>query len=130
MSYPALAEGLGKYDTDSCIMRESCLRFTYHWHSITICSRVMSEFWSIFDRILVRTSALHADLNPHANIRHLNCGFVIDKILTLSHSLLAVLACVVKSTLSHFVMIKQLKRIWKSEVDSSKICFKISTVSA
>ena len=48
--------------TDCCTICESCLRFTNPWHSNVICCRVMSGFCSIFDRILVQTSASLADI--------------------------------------------------------------------
>ncbi len=48
--------------TDCCTICESCLRFTNPWHSTVICCRVMSGFCSIFDRILVQTSASLADI--------------------------------------------------------------------
>ena len=56
--------------TNCCTIFESCLRFTNHWTST---ATIVSEFYSIFDRILVWTSASLAFLNPHTNIRHLNC---------------------------------------------------------
>ena len=101
---------------------------TNHWHSIATCCWVESGFCSIFDRILVRTSGSLADLKPHTNIRHLNCTSAINEILSRSHYLLIVPAYVKKSTVSHFVMFKQLKQMLKSEVHSLNICFKMSAV--
>ena len=70
--------------TDWCTICESCLRFTNYWHSTATCCRIMFRFCSIFDRVLVQTLVSPVDLNPHTNIRHLNCAFKVDKILNQS----------------------------------------------
>ena len=68
------------------------------------------------------------DINPQTKIKHLNCSSEMDEILNHSHSLMV--PANMKSTVSHFVIIRQLKLAFKSEVCSLKICFKVSTVSA
>ena len=112
--------------TDCCIISESCFRFTSCRHSSAACCRIMSRFCSIFERILMWTS-IPCGPQP-TKIKHLNCSSVMDEILSHSHSLFMVPANVVKSTVSYFVIFRQLNLALKNEVCSLKI-FKVSTVS-
>ena len=112
--------------TDYCTISESYFRFTSRRHSSAACCRVTPNF-VLF---LIESLCRHSYVFPQTKIKYLDSLPVMDKILNRSHSLLTVPVNIVKSTVSYFIIFRQLNLTLKSEVCSLKICFKVSTVSA